>query len=137
MNHWHLDTLVVRFTIDCNPLPKERPRVTSRVNKWTGESKTFAYTPKRTKQYEAYVALLARQAMGDREPEKGLLCVSLVFYRARRNADIDNCTKSVMDAIQGVVFNNDNQVVDLHAQWFRDKENPRALVEVWRVRATE
>ena len=127
MDYWHLDELVVRFEIDCNPLPKERPRTIRR------RGKSITFTPKRTKEYEAYVALLARQAMGSREPEKGLVAVRFVCYRARRNADLDNIAKGIGDSLQGVVFKNDNQIVDWHAQWFRDKENPRALVEVWTV----
>lgn len=128
MNHWLLDECICAFEIDCNPLPKERPRTIRR------KGKSITFTPKRTRKYEAYVAELAEQAMGDREPETGLIAVRLVFYRARRDADIDNCVKSCMDSIQGIVFKNDNQVVDLHAQWFRDKENPHADVEVWTVK---
>ena len=93
MNRWHLDTLVVCFEIDCNPLPKERPRTIRR------KGKSITFTPKRTRDYEAYVALLARQAMGDREPEKGLVAVQCVFYRARRTADCDNLLKAVLDSI--------------------------------------
>ena len=131
MNRWYPDTLVVRFEIDCNPLPKERPRVIRR------KGKSITFTPKRTKEYEAYVALLARQAMGGREPETGLVALRCVFYRARRTADLTNLCKSPEDAMQGIVFKNDNQVVDLHAQWFRDKENPHALVEAWTVKGEE
>ena len=131
MDHWHLDTLVVRFEIDRNPLPKERPRTIRR------KGKSITFTPKRTREYEAYVAVLARLAMGDREPEKGLVALRCVFYRARRTADLTNLCKGPEDAMQGIVFKNDNQVVDLHAQWFRDKENPRALVEVWTVQGDE
>lgn len=131
MDRWHLDTLVVRFEIDRNPLPKERPRTIRRG------TRSITFTPKRTRDYEAYVALLARQAMGDREPEKGLVALRIVFYRARRAADLTNLCKSPEDSMQGIVFKNDNQVVDLCAQWFRDKENPRALVSVWTVKGDE
>ena len=129
MSCWLLDERVCAFEIDRNPLPKERPRFMRR------KGKSIAFTPKRTREYEAHVASLARKAMGDREPETGLVALRCVFYRARRDADLTNLCKSVEDPIQGIVFKNDNQVVDLRAQWFRDKENPRAYVEIWRVSA--
>ena len=125
--YWMLGQRICAFTVDRNPLPKQRPRVIKR------KGKSIAFTPRKTKQYETYVASLARKAMGDREPTTELVAVRLVFYRARRTADVDNLVKGCLDPMQGIIYKNDNQVVDLHAQWFRDKENPHAYVEVWEV----
>jgi len=91
--------------IDTNPLPKQRPRVIH-VHKKGG--KAWAYTPSETAKYEKHVAALAREAMGEREPTKELVALDLVFYRARRNADIDNCAKACADSIQGIIYKNDN-----------------------------
>jgi len=128
IDYWQLSKLIVSFVIDTNPLPKQRPRVVKR------KGASFAYTPRETARYEKYVAKLAREAMGEREPTKELVALDLVFYRARRNADLDNICKATMDPIQGIIYKNDNQVVDLRAQWRRDKEWPHAEVAVWSVK---
>jgi len=133
-HYWMLAERICAFEIDRNPLPKQRPRVVARFDAATGVTSSRAYTPRKTKAYETYVAVLARNAMGNREPEKGLVALRLTFYRARRDADCSNLAKAIEDPIQGIVYKNDNQVVDLHAQWFRDKENPRAYVEAWTVK---
>lgn len=56
--------------------------------------------------------------------------VSIDVYRARRSGDIDGFTKVLLDALQGCAYENDKQVVELHARRFDDKHNPRVEVEV-------
>lgn len=108
-------------TIHGNPIPKGRPRVAG-----------HAYTPQRTREYEALVrdtvALLWR-----RDPLKLAVAVTLRFYRdSARRVDLDNLVKSTVDAIQGVILEDDSQVWCLHAEKAIDRESPRVelLVEV-------
>ena len=65
------------------------------------------------------------------EPFEGLVVVRCDFYRPRRDADPDNLFKAIADAMQGIVYKNDSQIVDMRALWHRDKHNPRAIVSVW------
>ena len=124
LSSWYKEQLIVSFDIPGRPLPKERPRVVPR------KGKMVAYTPKKTRAYEQSVAQVASIAMRGNEPYTGLVVVRCDFYRARRNADPDNLFKAVADAMQGIVYKNDNQVVEMHAVWHRDKDE-HAHVDVW------
>ena len=129
----------ITFTVNGNPIPKDRPRVILRGNK------AHAFTPAKTRRWEQEVAQAARLAMGDREPLAGDICVLLSFYRAdARRADLDNLAKAVLDAIQaganspgGIVFEDDAQIVELHAYKAIDRERPRAVVWAWNKQAEE
>lgn len=64
------------------------------------------------------------------QPLDGDVSVSLAVYRAQRRGDLDNFFKATFDALKGVAFNDDSQVVEIHAWRNDDKENPRVDVEV-------
>ena len=120
-------TLVVTFTIDGDPVPKGRPRFARR-----GQF-VQTYTDSKTLEYETHVAMKARQAIGASEPLKGHLTVFLYlrfavppsYSKKRRQAclageeypkkvDLDNCYKSITDAINGIVYVDDSQIVQAH-----------------------
>lgn len=61
------------------------------------------------------------------------VAVSLHIYRPIRKGDLDNRIKVVLDALQGIAYENDNQVRELHAFLYDDKDDPRIEVGVWRV----
>lgn len=56
--------------------------------------------------------------------------LSVAMYRPRRMGDLDNSLKVLIDALRGVAFEDDSQVVEIHAIRFEDKANPRAEVTV-------
>lgn len=60
----------------------------------------------------------------------GEISVSVEFYRAQRSGDLDNRLKCLFDALQGVVYANDSQIVEIHAKRFEDKNRPRVEVEI-------
>jgi Holliday junction resolvase RusA-like endonuclease len=94
------------------------------VNKKTGRAMTFV-----SEEAKRYKRILAQSV-----PESSLLigdiCVSVEFYRAQRSGDLDNRLKCLFDALQGVVYANDSQIVEIHAKRFEDKERPRVEVEI-------
>ena len=120
-------TFSVTFTIDGLPVPKGRPKFSSRGG--------FArvYTPKKTADYEAQVKAAAEQAM-QREPLETPVSVYLYFRlpipqsysktakegclsgfkRHTKRPDLDNLAKSVLDALNEVVWADDSQIVSLH-----------------------
>lgn len=113
-------------TIPGNPIPKARPRVIVK----DGKAKVHAYTPKRTKDYEEYVKELIIIYWRD-APLTCPLSVRLLFYRENRiQVDIDNLAKSILDALQGVVFENDNQIEILHLEKYADETSPRVEIEL-------
>jgi len=117
---------VIEFTAFGNPVPKARPRLGQRQ----ANGKRKAYTPKRTKNWERTVADYCGIATrGD-----GFECdvsVWIVFHREDRvNVDLDNLIKSVLDGMNGIAYDDDKQVVEIHAWLKYDKENPRVEVKI-------
>lgn len=112
----------IRFTVIGNPIPKARAVVTSHG----------AYTPERTKSWEAQVKDAARLAMDGRPPLEGPVSVVLTFYRkTKHRVDGDNLTKAALDACTGVLWLDDDQVLDMFWRKRLDRDNPRAVVRVW------
>lgn len=63
-------------------------------------------------------------------PLAGPLCVSLWAYRPRRVGDLDNVAKAILDALKGVAWADDSQIVELHLYRGDDKARPRVEIEV-------
>jgi len=117
------------FTIPGNPIPKERPRVTIRPGR-----KPTVYTSNRTRDWENQVATAAFLAMDGRPPLEGPVAVVLWLWRGdRRKADADNCEKAVLDACNGVVWVDDDQVIEMHRYKVVDRDNPHVGIRVWPV----
>lgn len=62
------------------------------------------------------------------EPLAGNLCVSLTVYRPQKSGDLDNRIKVVLDSLQGLAYNNDSQIVEIHAYRQDDKKRPRVEI---------
>jgi crossover junction endodeoxyribonuclease RusA len=108
-----------RFVIPGNPIPKARPRV----------ARGHAYTPKRTTDAEDVVKLYAKRARV--RCLAGPVRLSLSFYRdSAQPCDLDNLVKLVSDALNGIAFKDDRQVVVLSALKAIDRENPRTEVAI-------
>ncbi len=60
----------------------------------------------------------------------GPVSVNVRVYRPARRGDLDNCLKVLLDALKGIAFVDDSQVVHIHARRYEDKANPRAEVTV-------
>ena len=96
---------MLTFKVEGNCVPKQRPR--------KGKGGQF-YTPKRTLDYEekVRVAALAKKA---RPSDKVVMLKCRFHFDDRRNRDLDNCVKSVSDALNGVAWDDDAQICHLHA----------------------
>lgn len=112
------------FTVPGNPIPKARPRVV----------RGRACTAKRTSDYERLVRVFAKMSWRD-EPMTGSIALTLRFFReTAHRCDLDNLVKSVCDALQRVVFEDDSQVVLLLAEKSIDRDAPRVEILVEAVR---
>lgn len=79
----------------------------------------------------AYRAATATAALQQgMRPLKGNVVVVMEFYRPQKSGDVDNRIKQLLDALRGVGFEDDKQVVEITARRFEDKANPRAVVTV-------
>jgi len=120
-------TLIVTFEVEGDPVPKGMPRFARR-----GEF-VQTYTDAKTIDYETHVAMKARQAIGASEPLQGALTVFLYlryaipasYSKKRKEAclrgveypkriDLDNVYKSITDAMNGIVYTDDSQIVEAH-----------------------
>jgi Holliday junction resolvase RusA-like endonuclease len=64
-------------------------------------------------------------------PAHRRMALKLYFFMADERArDLDNCVKSVTDALNRVIFDDDKQIDELYALREYDKKNPRTLVVV-------
>jgi len=116
---------MVSFTVYIEPVAKARPRVSMR------KGRAFAYTPKKSADYEAAIADHCPN-----KPIEGPLALNLQFgipiptsWSKRKKADamsgvirptsrpdIDNYIKAVMDAVNGQAYHDDSQVVSIFAK---------------------
>lgn len=60
----------------------------------------------------------------------GDLAVTLTVYRRAKKGDLDNYTKVTLDALNGIVWSDDSQIVELHAYRCDDKVDPRVVLQV-------
>ncbi len=91
-------------------IPKGRPRVT----------RGHAYTPARTRMFESAISLYFKTQYAS-EPQTGPLVLTLDFAFQKpkkptrsyptRCGDLDNLTKSVCDAANRILFEDDSQIV--------------------------
>lgn len=137
----------MRFEFDIEPVEQVRPRAT-RMGKGIR-----LYDPKKVAVYKKQLGYLARQAMQERglDPFDGPLEVYMVFYRpvqksisqkelARRlsgvhrptvKPDLDNYIKSTSDALNGILWADDNLIISLEAKKYY-AEQPHLIVEIRR-----
>ena len=75
-------------------------------------------------------ATLALAQMRKLVPLEGFVKVEITAYRPRKAGDLDGIFKCVLDALQGVAYANDKQIIEIHAFRRDDKHNPRVEIEI-------
>lgn len=140
-----LISLTMRFEFDIEPVEQARPRAT-RMRKGIR-----VYDPKKVAVFKRQLGMLAKQQMLDRglEPYDGPLEVHMQFYRpvqtslskkerSRRlsgvhrptvKPDLDNYIKSTSDALNGILWVDDNLIISLESKKFY-AERPHLTVEI-------
>ena len=66
-------------------------------------------------------------------PLSGKVAITVRIYRPRKRGDIDNGLKLMFDALNGIVYEDDKQIVELHVYRHDDKANPRVELSVMEV----
>lgn len=77
------------------------------------------------RQYKERVGLLQGWCVAE-----GPVSITLDWYRGRKSGDLDKRIGVVLDALQGVLYSNDSQIVELTARRHEDAANPRIEVSV-------
>ena len=113
---------MITFTVPGQPVPKQRARV---VN-------GRAYTPDRTKGHEQAIIVAAREAGYRGEPDAESEFIVLIdFYRSgRRACDLDNLAKTVLDALNKVVWKDDSQIVTMFIAKHTTEDEPWTDIEI-------
>ena len=134
----------ITFTVPGKPQGKARPRVVRQG----GFSRSF--TPEKTVLYENWIRTCYQRAAGDyRFPDDAPLELSVTavfpipksysrrkkegcfsgFIRPTGKPDCDNIAKTVLDALNGVAYDDDCQIVALHVYKLYG-ETPRVTVQL-------
>jgi len=121
-------TMMITFKVDADPVGKQRARYAKRGNF------VQTYTPDKTRNYESLIKEAAIEAMGSSEPLETPVTLYL-YIRAPipkslpkkrieaclnglekpiKKPDASNVLKSVEDAMNGVVYKDDSQIVNIH-----------------------
>ena len=113
---------IMRMVFDINPCPASRPRVA----RWS------TYYPKKYTQFRKEMKALTSEM--DSTPSKKLISVDVEFNvkipkswtkkkKEEKNrkycdngCDIDNYLKAILDSLNGVLFVDDRQVVEVYAR---------------------
>lgn len=72
--------------------------------------KGHSYISAKGKAWKDAVTVRAKSAMGKNKPLLGEVTVSMDFHFQTRANDVDGPIKPTLDAMQGVIFENDRQV---------------------------
>lgn len=113
----------VSFVVEGIPRPKQSFRYGSKGK----------YTPAITKEWAGIVRDVAYKAMGTHEPLDCQLDVAIEFYLPdKRKRDLDNLSKNVLDAMNGIVYTDDRIIVNLLLSKWVDRDNPRAVIHVFK-----
>ncbi len=84
-----------------------------------------------SREARAYKLMVAHMCkLAKLEPLDGPICVTYSVYRPAKRGDLDNLFKVISDSLQGHMYQDDSQVVEIHAFRAEDKENPRVVVSV-------
>lgn len=120
------DDLVLSLVYDGEPISKQRVRF--------GAGGTV-YTPAKTRHYEKTIGWELRAKLQGIEPDsESKFALRCIFYRSnRQRIDCDNLIKAISDAATGVVWQDDNQVLEVIGRLFLKDETPRVEVAIYRI----
>ena len=130
----------IAFTVPGTPCAKGRPKFARRGNF------VQAYTPEKTQNYENMVKLAfmnkyavlklegaikatitAYMPISKSESKKKKAAMEAGLIRPKTKVDIDNICKAILDALNKIAYDDDGQIVELHAKKLYS-ENPRAEI---------
>lgn len=137
---------MIQITIPGEPVAKGRPRVT----------KYGAYTPDKTVNYESLVKFSFIEQHKKKTKIEGPISMDVTFFfkipkrtskvktdlmeegkiLPTKRPDIDNCIKSITDALNGFAYDDDSQIVSLTARKLYSGE-PRVEVMLQPIRSDD
>ena len=134
----------IKFTVPGPPKGKQRPRI-CKVN-----GRSMAYTPKQTIEYERLVRASYTAVSKAKFESKLPLEISILAffpipkYVSRKTKelmlngglshtkkpDADNCIKIILDALNGIAYQDDSQVCKIHfTKKYAEKSETKVLIK--------
>ena len=93
---------------------------------WRVTRQGRTYISDHARQYKLNVATLARAAK--LKQIDGDVVLHLDIYRPIKRGDLSNRIKILEDALQGIAYKDDSQIVEIVARRFEDKKSPRVEI---------
>ena len=133
--------MLLKFEINTKPVPQARPRFFVRCRKCKykrllGQTAlkevcrkcrhaVGVFDPNNCKTFKevvAWQAMLSARESGIREPVKDPIALKVIFMMGEngkerfhtKRPDIDNLAKAVKDALKGIIYKDDSQIVEAH-----------------------
>lgn len=103
------------------------------LNKYWRTFKGRVYLSSEAKKYKSDVRKIFEASNVDLLKEDKMVILHIDVYRPRKIGDLDNTLKGILDSLNGCLYVDDRQVVEIHARRFDDKENPRVNIS-WSVK---
>ncbi|MQB94444.1 RusA family crossover junction endodeoxyribonuclease [Lactobacillus reuteri] len=139
----------MKLTFDIEPVEQARPRAT-RMGRGIR-----LYDPKKVSVYKKQLAMMCKFQYKD-QPLSGQLTVNLKFYRHVQSSvskkerklrligahrptvkpDVDNYIKSTLDGLNGLLWEDDNQIAKIVAEKYYS-DHPRVEIEVQGVKEND
>lgn len=113
----------IAFEVPGEAVPKKRPRVVQ----------GRAFTPAETVAYESAIGWafkLAHQGPPLEGPLRVHVTVREVSRRPQHQGDLDNYVKSALDALNGLAWKDDREVVSISAHVNRHAHGPGMAIEI-------
>jgi crossover junction endodeoxyribonuclease RusA len=94
------------------------------VNRYWTYQRGRVYTSDEARAYKQEVALLCRHV----EKLRGAVAMNISVYRPRKAGDLDNYLKVLLDALNGILYEDDSAIVEICCFRYDDAKNPRVVV---------
>jgi len=116
----------IKLTVPGNPIS---------VNHYLGNfvqgKRVVRFKTKKAKDYQKLIESLYEHKTLTKD--KQLKVNIKLYFGDKRRRDIDNYNKTILDSMEGIVYEDDCQIKKLVVEKFVDKDNPRVEITIMEV----
>ena len=116
--------MIKKITIILNEIPPSTNHY--KAQRWNGKHIQW-YITKKGKEFKEMIKNLDYKWKITTKPIK--MNIKL-FFPTKRRQDIDNYNKVLLDSLQGIIYEDDNQIVDLRVKKFYEKNKPKTIIRI-------
>lgn len=98
----------------------------------TGKGFKGMYMKKDYKEYKERWKFEALSVMNGIDVYKGKVAIKSIWcFGTKRKKDVQNCGKLEYDSLNGIVYEDDSQIMEINCSKKYEKNNPYVIIEVW------